>query len=375
MSSREHLRKHALHVRRAKVAAQLSQHDVALREFSDAVNPLLSYLAATDADVRKNHARSQRQLDAETWCGCRGAHRIVSRIAGAPPVDANTHVQRGRCAANIHHHASAAASFLDASKLQAAAGRELRKTIHELLCYAEQQKKLACEASRAAASFPAYWEAQRLPIAEWTSHEYDCIDLSTTSRTYTQLEAEFYSTMSSTKSTRSSTEDTYVIRAIKVLRNPLKYRAFVGKCNALDVTRRVGEGANVHRLFHGTSAANIDAIMGAGFDRSFSRVARFGKGTYFARDASYSARDAYSAPDALGVKRVLVCDVIVGRTCVGRRGMTTPSSISGATLADSMVDNLAHPSIFVLSAGSDDHAYPSFIIEFQSMRRTSLRSK
>ena len=38
----------------------------------------------------------------------------------------------------------------------------------------------------------------------------------------------------------------------------------------------------------------------------------FGPGVYFARDASYSARDTYSPPDGEGLKRVFLCRLAIG---------------------------------------------------------------
>ena len=39
---------------------------------------------------------------------------------------------------------------------------------------------------------------------------------------------------------------------------------------------------------------------------------QFGPGTYFARDASYSARSTYSPPDANGLKRIFLCRLALG---------------------------------------------------------------
>ena len=92
----------------------------------------------------------------------------------------------------------------------------------------------------------------------------------------------------------------------------------------------------------------------------------YGTGTYFAKNSKYSAHDVYSVPDASGVKRMIVCRIIVGVPCVGSSGMKQPSLVgTGLVLADSMVDSTTSPTIFVLSSGSDDHAYPEYIIEFK----------
>ena len=49
-----------------------------------------------------------------------------------------------------------------------------------------------------------------------------------------------------------------------------------------------------------------------GFNRSFAgkNACKFGKGCYFARDASYSADPKYCVPDEEDVARILVCRVV-----------------------------------------------------------------
>jgi hypothetical protein len=49
--------------------------------------------------------------------------------------------------------------------------------------------------------------------------------------------------------------------------------------------------------------------------------------------------------------------VLLGESCLGTKGMARPKQKPGLhTLFESMVDRLDDPSIFVLGAGTDDHA-------------------
>ena len=48
------------------------------------------------------------------------------------------------------------------------------------------------------------------------------------------------------------------------------------------------------QLFHGTSAENLANIANQGFLRDYNQASALGKGTYFARDAAYSASTRYS---------------------------------------------------------------------------------
>ena len=92
----------------------------------------------------------------------------------------------------------------------------------------------------------------------------------------------------------------------------------------------------------------------------------YGKGVYFARDASYSAQPQYSEPDAHGHQHIFACRVVVGEYCLGKCDARTPDERSGQrsghTLYDSTVNNLRNPSIFVTY--HDAQAYPEFLIKF-----------
>ena len=73
-------------------------------------------------------------------------------------------------------------------------------------------------------------------------------------------------------------------------------------------------------LFHGTCKEVMQKIIAQGFNRSFCgrHATAFGRGVYFARDASYSAKRKYAKPDNDGVRRVIVSQVVVGEYCRGR---------------------------------------------------------
>jgi hypothetical protein len=125
----------------------------------------------------------------------------------------------------------------------------------------------------------------------------------------------------------------------------------------------------------------------------------YGSGTYFARDARYSVD--YSPRNARGERCMFLARVLVGASCLGSRGVSQTeasskhaSAAAGAggcggkagnagageagagkagvgagagQLFDSMVDKLSNPSIYVLGAGTDDHAYPELLITFEEL--------
>ncbi|XP_010128938.1 PREDICTED: poly [ADP-ribose] polymerase 11-like, partial [Chlamydotis macqueenii] len=139
---------------------------------------------------------------------------------------------------------------------------------------------------------------------------------------------------------------------------------------------------NEQMLFHGTSNEFVEAICIHNFDWRINgmHAAVYGKGTYFARDASYSSRfckedmkhgDTFQIhgvnlqphlhrPDkVMFLARVLTGDYINGDS----KYMRPPSKDgSFVNLYDSCVDNTWNPKIFVIFDANQ--IYPEYLIEF-----------
>lgn len=99
---------------------------------------------------------------------------------------------------------------------------------------------------------------------------------------------------------------------------------------------------------------------------SFLTAAAIGNGTYFALNASYSAQDTYSVPDANGKKHMYLARVLTGEYCTGKAGLRNPPERSTADptdLYDSVVDDRSNPTVFVIF--KDSHAYPQYLITFK----------
>ena len=117
---------------------------------------------------------------------------------------------------------------------------------------------------------------------------------------------------------------------------------------------RNGNGANPMRLWHGTDAKVADTICSNGFDRSYSKVAQFGKGVYFANDPEYSLGPGYAKPDPAGVQTLLLTHVLVGNPTIGRYNqLGVPAGF------DSFVNTSRHPGIFV-----SGHRDPQCLVEY-----------
>uniref|UniRef100_A0A803JCC2 Poly [ADP-ribose] polymerase n=1 Tax=Xenopus tropicalis TaxID=8364 RepID=A0A803JCC2_XENTR len=124
---------------------------------------------------------------------------------------------------------------------------------------------------------------------------------------------------------------------------------------------------NEKQLFHGTQELTIKSINQNGFNRSYAgmNAASFGKGTYFAVDAAYSANDTYSKPGPNGQKYMYLARVLTGLSCLGNKAMISPPSRSASDptdLYDSASNNPAAPNMFVIF--NDVQAYPEYLISF-----------
>jgi len=96
----------------------------------------------------------------------------------------------------------------------------------------------------------------------------------------------------------------------------------------------------------------------------------YGRGVYFAVQFSLSASNTYSVPDASGGtsnKHVYQSRVLTGDYTTGQTTYVVPPAKPGTTGSsdryDSVVDNPAAPSIFVIF--SDTQAYPEYLVIFK----------
>ena len=118
-------------------------------------------------------------------------------------------------------------------------------------------------------------------------------------------------------------------------------------------------------VFHGCPGDVASKVIQQGFNRSYTSNGKvYGKGVYFARDASYSTYPKYSAPDKHGVQYMFAARAAVGEYCRGKMDQLAPDVRDARThlLYDSTVDNPRDPSIFVTY--HDAQAYPEYLIQF-----------
>ena len=132
-------------------------------------------------------------------------------------------------------------------------------------------------------------------------------------------------------------------------------------------------------VFHACAAEVVENIMVGGFNRSYAgkNATVYGRGSYFARDASYSARDTYSPKDRQGLKRIFLCRLALGAhvpVAGGYSGVEPPVRdadrlLGVGTLQYDTTTNAAKdykngiPEIMV--AFQDQQAYADYLVTFR----------
>ncbi|KAI4579150.1 hypothetical protein MJT46_000518 [Ovis ammon polii x Ovis aries] len=158
----------------------------------------------------------------------------------------------------------------------------------------------------------------------------------------------------------------FVIEKIERIQNPELWKHYQTKKNNMDAKN--GQVTNEKLLFHGTDAASVALVNGNGFNRSYAgkNAVAYGKGTYFAVNASYSANDVYSRPDANGKKHMYYVRVLTGCYTLGNASLIVPppkDHQNPTDLYDTVTDCLQNPNLFVVFY--DYQAYPEYLITFR----------
>jgi len=120
-------------------------------------------------------------------------------------------------------------------------------------------------------------EDTKFPSAWDQTQDFVNVPLSPTSNEYKYVIGLFAKTMPNSR-----------VKFIKRIQNSALYQPFNVYKKQLEA--RLGKSNGVRHLFHGTKRWHIDGICKHGFDSRLHTVYAYGKGSYFARNASYSAR-------------------------------------------------------------------------------------
>ncbi|XP_076841984.1 protein mono-ADP-ribosyltransferase PARP12-like [Brachyhypopomus gauderio] len=221
--------------------------------------------------------------------------------------------------------------------------REIRRR-PRFVSASEVDSKLKRESSGASSVVvPAHWDRGALP-----SYSYKLVPLPKTDAEYLMIEKMFKETMSG-----------FAVISIHRNQNSSLWKVFQWQKEQMKERNR-GMEVEERLLFHGTDPSVIDAICEQNFDWRICglHATVYGKGSYFARDASYS--DSYSNSENSS-KRMFVARVLVGSYTGGHNKLVRPPA-SPNGFYDSCVDNVTNPSIFVIF--EKYQVYPEFIIEY-----------
>ena len=129
------------------------------------------------------------------------------------------------------------------------------------------------------------------------------------------------------------------------------------------------------QLYHGTTPNAVDAICEKNFDSrecGKSSGTMYGKGSYFATNASYSHSYAKNGSD--GLQYMFLARVLVGSFIKGEHEYQTPPKKDPSNplsdLYDSCVDNERNPEIFVIF--NSDQVYPEYVIKYYTLNRDGI---
>ncbi|NWW98954.1 PAR12 polymerase, partial [Caloenas nicobarica] len=191
---------------------------------------------------------------------------------------------------------------------------------------------------------PAHWDKSALPELG-----FKLIELDHSSEEYKKVKVDFQRTMPKT-----------VIKRIRRVQNPSLWELYQWQKEQMQKNNG-GKAADERFLFHGTSEKYIDAICQQNFDWRICGLhgTVYGKGSYFARDASYS--DNYCGEDSY-TKTMFLARVLVGEFTLGCSSYVWPPLKDNQNFYDSCVNNYSNPSIFVIF--EKQQIYPEYLIEY-----------
>uniref|UniRef100_A0A8C2UG59 Poly(ADP-ribose) polymerase family member 12 n=1 Tax=Coturnix japonica TaxID=93934 RepID=A0A8C2UG59_COTJA len=198
---------------------------------------------------------------------------------------------------------------------------------------------------------PSHWDKSALPELG-----FKLIDLDSSSEEYNKVKGDFQRTMPKTH-----------IKRISRIQNPSLWELYQWQKEQMQKSN--GGKTDERFLFHGTSKKHIDAICHQNFDWRICGLngTVYGKGSYFARDASYS--DAYCR-EGSSTKTMFQARVLVGEFTVGRSSYVRPPLKDNQNFYDSCVNSSSNPSIFVIF--EKQQVYPEYLIEYLDQASTRV---
>ena len=212
-----------------------------------------------------------------------------------------------------------------------------------------QAKHQALNSTTSVVSYPSEWEPQ--------SNDIELKSVSHGSKEWSNVEADM----------KKSMPGVHLIKVERIQNKRLweKYDF----CKKTQLIKNDGI-MNEMRLFHGTRANPPEKIYRSehGFDFRFGKFGRWGKGAYFAVDASYSANYAYKS---ITGRQILMAYVLTGHS----KKMHPDSTMVAPPIKEGCIDEQRYDSVngdAVTSYGTfhtyivydHDKSYPAYLITF-----------
>ena len=160
------------------------------------------------------------------------------------------------------------------------------------------------------------------------------------------------------------------IRRIDRIQNKLLWRKYMDRAKQMmEYDQVLGEKP----LFHGTSRNKPEKIYkgDASFDMRYSHSGMWGRGNYFAVNASYS--NGYAHIEAGGVHQMLMATVLTGHSyhCHSNTSLTKPPFREHQGTQDNSTVTRRYDTVNGVTGGSkvyitydNDKAYPAYLISY-----------
>ncbi|NWH78067.1 PAR12 polymerase, partial [Piaya cayana] len=204
------------------------------------------------------------------------------------------------------------------------------------------------------AVYPQQWDQSALPDIG-----FKLVEVSESSTEYINIKCLFEKTMKN-----------YIIHQLQRIQNPTLWQVFQWQKEQMKKLNK-SKSVDERFLFHGTDLCHMSAICEQNFDWRICGIhgTTYGKGSYFARDASYAHQYCSSPNDVyiMFVAQVLVGDFVEGDSEYSR---PPPRCSNSNRLYDSCVNDPTDPSIFVIF--EKHQIYPAYILEYSSKAQCTI---
>ncbi|KAG9335910.1 hypothetical protein JZ751_003567 [Albula glossodonta] len=188
---------------------------------------------------------------------------------------------------------------------------------------------------------------------------YSLVEVPPNTKAYQSIHSMFHQTMS---------ENKVEIISVLQVQNVFQWDKYQRQKQHMQSLSPDQAGSLERHLFHGTTEDSAKEICQNNFDPRVSgkNGVAYGRGSYFARDASYSFKYAASSCQE-SCQHMFLAKVLVGNMTVGNSSYTRPPPLdpsnSGYELYDTCVNQIPNPSIFVVFDSCQ--CYPYFLIRYK----------